>query len=91
MNSETEHNQKTPEVSSDRVLKFEEICKLYPKEWVLIADPKTNDNFDLIEGKLLAHSPDRDAIDEAMFEFNHVPCVAIEYTGPVPDDYAVMF
>jgi len=71
-------------------LKIEEIRSRYPQEWVLIADTESDEQFNVIQGEVLAHSPNRDEIDQALIEFKNVKSIAIEYTGPIPSDYAIL-
>lgn len=72
------------------ILTIEEIRSRYPREWVLIADTESDDEWNVIRGEVLAHSPERDEIDEALIKFKHIKSISIEYTGPVPEDYAVL-
>jgi hypothetical protein len=72
------------------IMTIEEIRACYPKEWVIIADPESDYDFNVMGGKVLAHSPERELIDRALMEYAQVQSLAIEYTGLIPDDYAVM-
>jgi hypothetical protein len=75
--------------SISQILTFEEIISLYPNEWVLIAYTELDEDLNVIQGEVLAHSPDRDQLYN-----NSLPrkgkSVAIEYTGAIPEDLAVM-
>lgn len=72
-----------------QILTLEEIISLYPDEWVLIAYTELDEDLNVIQGEVLAHSPDRDQLYN-----NSLPrkgkSVAIEYTGAIPEDLAVM-
>ncbi|MGL5196078.1 MAG: hypothetical protein ACRC8Y_21025 [Chroococcales cyanobacterium] len=70
------------------LLSMEEIKRRYPQEWVLIAYKELNPDQSVKTGELLAHSPDCDHIYERL-PFRTKP-VAIEYTGPFPDDLGVL-
>ena len=72
------------------ILTLEEIRSRYPREWVLIADTESDDEWNVIRGEVLAHSPERDDIDAALKRYKHIKSISIEYTGPVPEDYAVL-
>lgn len=72
------------------ILTIEEIRSRYPREWVLIADTESDDELNVIRGQVLVHSPDRDEIDKGLKQFKHITSIAIEYTGPFPEDYAVL-
>lgn len=71
------------------VLTLEEIQSQYPREWVLIVCPELDEDLNVIRGQVLAHSTDRDEIYSKLPLRKGKP-VAIEYTGPIPDDLAVM-
>ncbi len=72
------------------ILTIEEIRRRYPHEWVLIAEVESDEQWNVIRGEVLAHSPEREEIDKALIAFENVKSLAIEYTGPVPQDYAVL-
>jgi hypothetical protein len=40
----------------------------FPSEWVLIGDPQTDPNHQLLGGRVLFHSPDRDKVDRKLLE-----------------------
>ena len=69
---------------------IEEIRSRYPREWVLIADTESDEDWNVIRGEVLVHSPDRDFVDKSLADLNHITSIAIEYTGPLPEDYAVL-
>src|SRR5690348_5347106 len=62
--SKTQHGS----AGTDEILTVEEIEDRYPSEWVLIEDPEVNQQFDVIRGKVIWHSPDRDAVDRKAIE-----------------------
>ncbi len=70
-------------------MKKEEIFKKYKDEWVLIECKEVNENFEVIEGEILYHSKDKDEVYKKLLEARPKD-YAIEYTGKVPDDLAVM-
>jgi len=72
------------------ILTIEEICSRYPREWVLIADTESDEQWNPIRGEVLAHSPDRDEIDKALIKLENVKSIVIEYTGSIPENYAVL-
>ncbi len=73
-----------------KIMTIEEIRLCYPNEWVIIADTESDANFNVIRGQVLAHSPERDMIDQVLMDYSQMPSLAIEYTGAISDDYAVM-
>jgi DNA repair exonuclease SbcCD ATPase subunit len=78
---------KTPEKSE--ILTLEEIQEKYPQQWVMIAYNERDEYLNVIRGEVLAYSPDCDEIEDYLPN-RKGRAVAIEYTGPIPDDLAVM-
>jgi hypothetical protein len=72
------------------ILTAAEIRDRYPSEWVLIAYPESDDLWNVIRGEVLAHSPEREEIDQALTKFKDIQSISIEYTGPIPDEYSVI-
>lgn len=52
------------ETKRDTVLSVEEIERRHPKEWVLLEITRDHKDPYLVKGKLLAHSPNRNDLDE---------------------------
>ncbi len=73
-----------------QVMTIEEIRQTYPNQWVIIADTESDEDFNIIKGQVLAHSPERDQIDQALMDYTQMTSLAIEYTGSIPEDYAIM-
>lgn len=76
-------------VEIDKILTLEEIIHLYPSEWVLIAYTELDENLNVIRGEVLAHSPERDLLYNNALS-RKGKSVAIEYTGPIPENLAAM-
>jgi hypothetical protein len=91
MNQEIARLNDSNDESIQEILSIEQIRQRYPCEWVLIADTASDDQLNIIQGQVLAHSPLRDEIDKALITFKNVKSISIEYTGPIPNDYAVLF
>lgn len=70
-------------------MKKEEILKKHRNEWVLIECKQVDENFEVIEGEILYHSKDKDDVYKKLLELRPKD-YAIEYTGKVPEDLAVM-
>jgi hypothetical protein len=49
------------------ILTIEEIQHRYDGEWVLIAHERLDENFEIVNGEVLAHAPDADTIYRALF------------------------
>ncbi|MFB8797550.1 MAG: hypothetical protein U7126_25720 [Microcoleus sp.] len=76
-------------VEIDKILTLEEIIHLYPSEWVLIAYTELDENLNVIRGEVLAHSPERDLLYNNALS-RKGKSVAIEYTGPIPENLVAM-
>ncbi|MBE9188126.1 hypothetical protein IQ270_26680 [Microcoleus sp. LEGE 07076] len=72
-----------------KIMSLEEIFSLYPDEWVLIVNPELDEELNVIRGEVLAHATERDEIYSKLSSKNG-KSVAIEYTGSIPDNIAVM-
>lgn len=77
---------------SVRPMKMEEIRKRYRGEWVLIEYTKLDDELNVIEGVVVAHSKDREEVYKAQMEMKGKK-LAIEYLGEIPEeeDLVVVF
>jgi hypothetical protein len=70
-----------------KIMTFEEIKQKYAEEWVLIAYTKTDDDLQILEGKVVSHSTNKEDIYQALESTPEQP-LAIEYMGEVPEDIA---
>jgi len=77
-------------MSRDKNMTIGEIREGYPNEWVLIEYDDVDAEFNVINGDVIAHSPVKEEIYRVLIETKGKN-IAIEYTGPVPEDLAVMF
>ena len=68
----------------DELLTIEEIEARYAPDWVLIAEPQTDDMQRLLAGKVVFHSPDRAAVWAKVGELN-LDRVAVRYLGEYPE------
>ncbi|MBI1742509.1 hypothetical protein HYR54_05510 [Candidatus Acetothermia bacterium] len=71
-------------------MKLAEILKQYRDEWVLIEYTKLDEALNVIEGRVLAHSPRKEDLYALLPKFKGKN-FAIEYTGKLSNDLAVMF
>ncbi len=67
-----------------------EIKEEYPNEWVLIEYEEVDSELNVIKGHVIAHSPVKEEIYKILMGTKGKN-IAIEYTGPIPEDLAVMF
>ena len=71
------------------ILTFEEIKLRYDGQWVLIAYTETDEDLQVIKGKVIAHSANKEDIYQASEAASEQP-LAIEYMGQVPEDIAFL-
>lgn len=69
------------------LMNFADMERSYDGQWVLIAYTKTDDNLQVIEGRVIAHSVDKNDIYRALKAVPEQP-LAIEYMGSMPEDLA---
>ena len=67
------------------VLTMAEIEVRFNGEWVLIADPETDENLNVVKGRVVYHDRDRDAFDRKSLELPGRN-FAVRFIGePVPE------
>jgi len=73
-------------------MKMEEIRKRYRGKWVLIEYSELDDELNVIEGTVVAHSKDREEVYKAQMRMKGKK-LAIEYLGELPEeeDLVVVF
>ena len=67
----------------------QEIETQFDDEWVLIADPETDDHLHVIKGKVICHSKDRDEVYREAVALRPARC-AVLFTGQIPENTAVV-
>ena len=67
------------------ILSMAEIEERYPGEWILVEDPVTNDALEVLSGRVLWHSADRDEMYRKAVELRPKRS-AFLYTGKTPED-----
>ena len=73
----------------DETLTIAEIEARYAPDWVLIAEPQTDEDLSLRAGKVLFHSPDRDAVYRKARELRPGR-FAVRHLGSWPEDMALV-
>ena len=68
---------------------IEEIRSQFDSEWVLVEDPQTNEALEVVGGKVLHHSKDRDEVYRKAVSLRPKRS-AVVYTGEFPEDTAVV-
>lgn len=71
------------------LMTLEEIQSRFTSEWVLVGDPELTDSLEVIRGRVLWHSPNRDEVYRKARELQPKHS-AILYTGTLPDEAAVV-
>ncbi len=71
------------------ILSIQEMKSQYTGEWLLIAYTELDNEMNVIRGEVLIHSPDRDEIYRELLSTKG-KSVAVEYTGAIPEDLAVV-
>jgi hypothetical protein len=70
---------------TDEILTVQEIEARYPSEWVLIEDPEVDQQLDVIRGRVVWHSRNRDEVDSKAIELRP-KSPATRYMGAWPEN-----
>jgi hypothetical protein len=62
------------------IMTLGEIQQAYPDQWVIIEFTELDDELKVVEGRVIAHSPERDKIEETLAGLRNEK-LAVEYTG----------
>ena len=71
-------------------MKWEEIRQQYAGQWVLIEYQQLDEQLNVVEGEVVAHSPVKEEIYTHLLQTKGKN-IAIEYAGEFPQDLAIMF
>ncbi len=66
-----------------------EIESQFDSEWILVDEPETNEQLEVLKGKVIHHSKDRDEVYRKAVALRPKRC-AILYTGEIPEDAVVV-
>jgi len=83
------HGQAEKDERMSDVLTLAEIQAQFAAEWVLVADPETNDALEVQRGTVLYHSKDRDEVYREAVRLRPKQ-FAMLYTGTLPQDTAIV-
>ena len=72
-----------------REMTIEEIESQFDSEWVLIENPTTDEELNVLGGKVLHHSKDRDEVYRRAVSLRPKRS-AVVYTGEISEDTAVV-
>jgi hypothetical protein len=73
----------------NEVLTLAEIERRFDAEWVLVEAPEVNEHFEIIRGKVIWHSKDRDEVYRKMLELRPRSAATL-YTGMIPENTAII-
>jgi len=73
----------------ERVMTIREIESQFDSEWILVDEPETNEQLEVLKGKVVHHSKDRDEVYRKAVALRPKRC-AILYTGEIPEDAVVV-
>jgi hypothetical protein len=68
----------------DEVLTMEEIKARYAPDWVVIAEPQTDEHLEVLRGRVIGHGPDPDDLLRRARELK-LDRIAIRYLGEYPE------
>jgi hypothetical protein len=69
----------------NEIMTLAEIEKQFDGEWVLVEDPEIDQDNEVVRGKVLFHSKNRDEVDQVAMRLRPKRS-AFLYTGPAPDN-----
>ena len=74
------------------LLTIDQMHDRYPDQWLLVANTKTDENLELLEGEVIAHAIDCEQIYSAIAHERKIRTgnLSIEYTGTIPDNLALI-
>lgn len=70
---------------TDELLTMKQIEDRYPSEWVLIEDPEVDEHLEMIRGRVVWHSSERDEVDRKALELRPRSPATL-YTGSWPEN-----
>ena len=73
----------------EEILTIEEIQERFDSEWILISDPEVNEHLEVVRGKVVCHSKDRDEVYQKAVELR-LKSSATLYTGTMPENTAII-
>jgi hypothetical protein len=71
------------------ILTFDEIKSRFPSEWVLVGDPEIDTSLELVTGRVLCHSVNREEVDRKLLELRPTR-FAVRYLGKMPENTALV-
>jgi hypothetical protein len=75
--------------TTDEVLTVEEMKARFDSEWVLVEDPQLGESMEVLAGKVLWHSKDRDEMYQKAVELRPKHWASL-YLGKIPEDMVII-
>ncbi len=72
-----------------KILSLADIKARYESEWVLVEDPQLNEQLEVLGGRVLCHSKDRDEVYQKALELRPKHSATL-YTGTIPQGTAIV-
>jgi hypothetical protein len=73
----------------EKIMTNAEIRSGFDSEWVLLVEPETNEQLEVVKGKVVHHSKDRDEVYRKAITLSPKR-FAILYTGQIPEGSEVI-
>lgn len=73
----------------EAMLSLDDIQKIYHSEWVLLENPEVDEHLDIVRGRVVFHSKDRDEVYRTMLKLRPTSSATI-YTGTMPENTAIV-
>ena len=68
---------------------LQEMEREFKSEWILVGEPEVDESMEVVRGKVLSHSKDRDEVYREAIRLRPKHS-AIVYTGEMPPDTAIV-
>ena len=81
--------QPDKEGTMDEILSLADIETRYDSEWILVEDPEVNEQFEVLRGKVVIHSKNRDEVYRKAADLK-LKSTAFLYTGKVAEDAVII-
>jgi hypothetical protein len=75
---------------SEKAMTIQEIETGFQDEWVLVAEPETNEASEVISGTVVCHSKDRDEVYRHAIALPKPKHYAVLFTGKMPENTAIV-
>ena len=71
------------------IMTLAEMEEQFKSEWILVEDPETDESLEVIKGRVVCHSANRDEVYRTAVE-RKPKRSAIVYTGEMPENSAIV-